>query len=292
MYAARRKVLDMLHDHVLTVPDAEELLDAMEAAATPTEPSVPKPELIGDSGWNRQFLKTLDKIAATQSPVLVQGEPGTGKALIAQMLHYQSQRASGPFIRVDCSALPDALVASELFGHEKGAFTGAHQRRLGRIELARGGTLLLGPIEALSPEDQMKLVRLLEEGSFERLGGTDSLESDVRIVAATGKDLKKLVDAGEFRSDLYYQLSVSVLQTAPLRERRDDIATLTAHFLQGKAKRDGTAPLKASQEAIEILSAHDWPGNVADLANVVEKAAVQCEGDKLEPANLPKLAEV
>ena len=248
--------------------------------------------MIGDSGWNRQFLKTLDKIAATQSPVLVQGEPGTGKALIAQMIHYQSQRASGPFIQVDCSALPDALVDSELFGHEKGAFTGAHQRRLGRVELARGGTLLLGPIEALSPETQMKLLRLLEEGTFERLGGTDSLESDVRIVAATGEDLKKLVDGGEFRSDLYYQLSVSVLQTAPLRERRDDIATLVAHFLQGKAKRDSTVPLKASQEAIEILSAHDWPGNVAELANAVEKAAMQCEGDEIEPAHLPELAEV
>lgn len=292
MYAARRKLLDMLHDHVLTVPDAEELLDAMAAAATPTEPSVPKPELIGDSGWNRQFLKTLDKIAATRSPVLVQGEPGTGKALIAQMIHYQSQRANGPFIQVDCSALPDALIASELFGHEKGAFTGAHQRRLGRVELARGGTLFLGPIEALSPETQMRLLRLLEEGTFERLGGTDSLESDVRIVAATGKDLKKLVDEDVFRSDLYYQLSVSVLQTAPLRERREDIATLIAHFLQGKAKRDGAVPLKISLEAMEILTAHDWPGNVAELANVVEKAAMQCEGDELEPAHLPELAEI
>jgi DNA-binding NtrC family response regulator len=292
MYAARRKILDMLHDHVLTVSDAEELLDAMEASSAPTEPSLPRPELIGDSGWNRQFLKTLDKIAATQSPVLVQGEPGTGKALIAQMIHYQSQRASGPFIQVDCSALPDALVASELFGHEKGAFTGAHQRRLGRVELARGGTLFLGPIEALSPETQMRLLRLLEEGTFERLGGTDSLESDVRIVAATDKDLKKLVDEGTFRSDLYYQLSVSVLQTAPLRERRDDIATLVAHFLQGKAKRDGNVPLKASLEAIEILSAHDWPGNVAELANVVEKAAMQCEGDEIELEHLPELAEV
>jgi len=292
MYAARRKVLDMLHDHVLTVSDAEDLLDAMEATANPTEPSVPKPELIGDSGWNRQFLKTLDKIAATQSPVLVQGEPGTGKALIAQMIHYQSQRASGTFTQVDCSALPDTLVDSELFGHEKGAFTGAHQRRLGRVELARGGTLFLGPIEALSPETQMRLVRLLEKGTFERLGGTDSLESDVRIIAATGKDLKTLVDAGEFRSDLYYQLSVSVLQTAPLRERRDDIATLVAHFLQGKAKRDDTVPLKVSLAAMELLSTHNWPGNVAELANAVEKAAVQCEGDEIEPEHLPELAAV
>ncbi|MBT3260453.1 MAG: sigma-54 factor interaction domain-containing protein, partial [Deltaproteobacteria bacterium] len=160
-----------------------------------------------DSGWNRQFLKTLDKIAATQSPVLVQGEPGTGKALIAQMIHYQSQRASGPFIQVDCSALPDALVDSELFGHEKGAFTGAHQRRLGRVELARGGTLLLGPIEALSPETQMKLLRLLEEGTFERLGSSDPLQVDTRVIAATNQDLPHQVlrlphRSGAGRADL------------------------------------------------------------------------------------------
>ena len=290
MYAARRKILAMLHDHALTVREAEELLDAVEAAANPTEPSMPKPELIGDSGWNRQFVKTLDRIAATQSPVLVQGEQGTGKALIAQMIHYQSRRASGPFIHVDCSALPDALIASELFGHEKGAFTGAHQRRPGRVELARGGTLFPDRIEALTPETQTRLLRLLEEGAFERLGGTDTLESDVRLVAATDRDLKKLVDDGAFRADLYYRLSVSVLQTAPLRERRGDIATLVAHFLQGKAERDGTVPLKVSLEAMEILSTYNWPGNVAELANVVEKAAVQCEGDEIEPEHLPELA--
>ena len=288
MYAARRKVLDMLHDHRLTVQEAEELLEIIETPAL-QESSLPKPELIGDSGWNRQFLKTLDKIAATQSPVLVQGEPGTGKALIAQMLHYQSPRASGPFIQVDCRALPDALIASELFGHEKGAFTGAHQRRLGRVELARGGTLFLGPIEAISLENQAKLLQLLEEGTFERLGGTEILASDVRLVVATDKDLKKLVDEGAFRSDLYYQLSVSVLQIAPLRERRDDIPTLIAHFLQGKAKRDSALPLKASREAVEILSAHDWPGNVAELASAIERAAVQCEGEEILPEHLELL---
>jgi len=134
------------------------------------------------------------------------------------------------------------------------------------------------------------LLRLLEEGAFERLGGTDTLESDVRLVAATDRDLKKLVDDGAFRADLYYRLSVSVLQTAPLRERRGDIATLVAHFLQGKAERDGTVPLKVSLEAMEILSTYNWPGNVAELANVVEKAAVQCEGDEIEPEHLPELA--
>ena len=289
MYAARRKVLNMLYDHKLTVQEAEELLETMETRPASAEPSVPKPELIGYSQWNRQFLKTLGRIAGTQSSVLVQGEPGTGKALIAQMLHYQSQRAGGPFVQVNSDATPEALLASELFGHEKGAFTGATQRRLGKVEQARGGTLFLGPLEDLPPDIQARLLRLIEERTFERLGGAETLAADVRVVAATGLDLKTRVDEGRFRSDLYYHLSVAVLQTAPLRERREDIPTLVTHFLGQKARRDSEAPLKVSQEAMEILAGYDWPGNAAELANVVEKAAMQCEGEEIGPEDLPEL---
>ena len=291
MYAARRKVLDMLHDRVLTVRDAEELLDAMAASASPTEPSVARPELVGNSRWCRQFLRTLDSIAATESPALIQGERGTGKGLVAQMLHYQSPRAGGPFIAAACDALLQELAASELFGHEKGAFTGAHQRRLGRVELAREGTLFLDQIETLSQEVQAGLVRLIEEGTFERVGGAEALDADVRVVAATHVDLKQQVDEGRFRPELYYHLSVAVLQTAPLRDRREDIAALASHFVERKGRRDQAGPLTISPEAMETLAAHEWPGNVAELASVIEGAAVQCEGDEIEPAHLPELVE-
>ena len=290
MYAARRKVLSMLYDHELTAQEAEELLEAMEIAPASIEPSVPRPELIGDSEWSRQFLKTLDKISDTQSPVLIQGESGTGKYLVAQMLHYQSRRASDPFIHVHCGATPEPLIESELFGHEKGAFTGAVARKLGKVELVNGGTLFLDEIDSLPLDTQVKLLRLLEERTFERVGGTQALTADVRIVAVTHLDLKKRVDEGRFRSDLYYRLSVACLQTAPLRDRREDIPTMVVHFLQRKARRDEETLLEVSREAMEILSGHDWPGNVAELANVIEKAAVQCEGSRILPEHVSDLA--
>ena len=286
MYATRRKVLSMLYDHTLAVEEAEELLDVME---TKSEPSVSKPELTGDSQWNRQFLKTLDKIAGTQSPVLIQGEPGTGKMIVAQLLHYESSRASGPFVQVDCGATPETLIDSELFGHEEGAFTGAITEKKGKAELADGGTLVLEEVHSAPTETQAKLLRLIEDGTFERLGGSQTLTSDVRVVAIAHLDLKKQVDEGLFRPGLYYRLSVSLLQTAPLRERREDIPTVSTHFLRRKAERDEGAPLRISQEAIDALSDYEWPGNAAELANVIEKATVLCEGDEILPEHLPEL---
>ena len=286
MYAARRKVLTMLYDHKLVVQEAEEMLDAMQVKP---EPSISKPQLAGDSQWNRQFLKTLDKIASTQSPVLVQGEAGTGKMLVAQLLHYQSSRAGGPLMQVDCSATPDVLVDSELFGHEEGAFTGAIAQKPGKVEAADGGTLILEGIDAVPVETQARLLRLMEQGTFERVGGNQPLTTDVRIVAITQRDLSEPVDAGRFRSDLYYRLSVSSLLTAPLRERREDIPTIAAHFLRTRAQRDGTTPLAISSEAIDALAAYDWPGNVAELANVIEKATLLCDGNEIQPEHVQQL---
>ena len=288
MFAARRKVLTMLYDHKLVVQEAEELLDAMRAKS---EPSVSKPQLIGDSQWNRQFLKTLDKIATTQSPVLIHGEPGTGKMHVAQLLHYQSSRAGGPLVQVNCGATPEILVDSELFGHEKDAFTGALAQKTGKVELARGGTLILEEIDAAPAATQARLLRLLEESAFERVGGTQTLTADVRVVAiAHLEDLKKQIDEGRFRTDLYYRLSVSSLLTAPLRERREDIPTLATHFLHTKAQRDGEVPLKISPEAMESLVTYDWPGNARELANVIERTSMQCEESEIQLEHVPELA--
>ena len=286
MYAARRKVLNMLYDHKLMVQEAEDLLDAMGAKSAP---SITKPQLAGDSQWNRQFLKTLDKIAGTQSPVLIQGEQGTGKMLVAQLLHYQSSRAGGPLVQVDCSATPDILVDSELFGHEEGAFTGAIAQKLGKVEAANGGTLVLEGVDAAPVETQARLLRLIEQGTFERVGGTETLTADLRVVAIAHIDISQQVDEGLFRPDLYYRLSVASLLTAPLRERREDIPTLATHFVQTKAERDDEAPLKISAEAMGALMAYDWPGNAAELANVIERATMQCEDSEIQLAHVPEL---
>ncbi len=286
MYAARRKVLGMVHEHKLTVDEAEELLDAMEMPRESSSPAIPRIELIGESELNQQFLKTLDKIAATQSPVLIQGEPGTGKALIARRIHYNSRRARGPFVTLSCATLSGTLLESELFGHERGAFTGATQTRKGLLEAAHGGTLMLEAVEALPPETQVRLCSFLQDGYFTRVGGTRPVYADVRVAGVTHQDLKWLVDQGRFRSDLYYRLSVSLVQAAPLRERREDIPVLAKYFVQQQAERDGRKPLRISEEAMKTLHEYPWPGNVAELANVIEKAMVLCEGDEITPEHL------
>ncbi|OGG52319.1 MAG: hypothetical protein A3F84_00425 [Candidatus Handelsmanbacteria bacterium RIFCSPLOWO2_12_FULL_64_10] len=286
MYAARRKVLTMVHEHKLTVDEGEELLDAMEMPRESSSPAIPRIELIGESEWNQQFLKTLDKIAATQSPVLIQGETGTGKELIARRIHYNSRRARGPFMTLSCATLTGTLLESELFGHERGAFTGATQTRKGLLEAAHGGTLFLDAIEALPPETQIRLCSFLQNGYFTRVGGTRPVYADVRVAGATHQDLKWLVDHGKFRSDLYYRLSVSLVQAAPLRERREDIPVLAEYFVQKQAERDGRRPLRISDEAMKTLHEYPWPGNVAQLANVIEKALVLCDGDEITPEHL------
>jgi len=220
-------------------------------------------------------------VAATDATVLVQGETGTGKELVARALHEASRRAGQTFTAVNCAALPAALIESELFGHERGAFTGAHADRIGRFESAHGGTLFLDEVGELSPEAQSKLLRVIQERQVERVGSNRTRHVDVRIVAATHRDLAREAAQGRFRSDLYYRLNVFPIHVPPLLRRRSDIPLLASHFLREAAERLGKRLHGFTDSAIAALSAHDWPGNVRELANVVERAAILARGTRV-----------
>jgi DNA-binding NtrC family response regulator len=250
-------------------------------------------EIVGRSPALGRLLDQLAMVASTDSTVLVLGETGTGKELVARAIHDRSPRRDRPLVKVNCAALPRELVESELFGHEKGAFTGATQQRRGRFELADGGTLFLDEVGELPLEAQAKLLRVLQEQEFERVGGTRTLRADVRLIAATNRDLTRRAEAGEFRPDLFYRLNVFPVTVPALRERREDIPLLVAHFL-GKAARklgkvlDGVAPA-----FLERATSYDWPGNVRELENVVERAAILARGPALEsfePGGAPTAA--
>jgi two-component system response regulator AtoC len=242
--------------------------------------------LIGSGAGMRLVFDTIRKVAETDLTVLVRGESGTGKELVAEALHQHSARAKGPFVAVNCAAISRELVESELFGHEKGAFTGADARRKGRFEAAQGGTIFLDEIGDMAPETQAKVLRVLQERRFERVGGSQSVEADVRVVAATHRDLEAEVRAGRFREDLYYRLKVVEIELPPLRERREDVPALVGRFLGQLAERLGRAQKAVSPDALARLSDHDWPGNVRELHNVVEQAAVLASGDRIEVADL------
>jgi DNA-binding NtrC family response regulator len=290
MYAAQRKALTMLHEHKISVDEAEELLDAMALRGNePPAASIPKVEFIGVSEWAERFRKTLDKIASASSPVLIQGEPGTGKELIARIIHYNSRYAGGPFVGVNCAGIPESLFESELFGHERGAFTGAVAQRIGKFEQANGGTIFLGPIDETPPRLQAKLHGFLRDGYFTRVHGTKPIHVDVRVIGATHGNLKEMVDQGRFRSDLYYSLSVCMVQSAPLRERLEDLPALVNRFVERQAEKDGRKPPKVSDAAMKMLYAYKWPENVRELANIISKAVVLCEGDEITPEHLPDL---
>ena len=244
-------------------------------------------ELIGGSPQMRQIYASLGKIAQAESSVIIHGESGTGKELVARALHTQSRRAGGPFIKVNCGALADTLLESELYGHEKGAFTGAIKRKLGRFELADGGTLFLDEVGDVSTTMQVKLLRTLQERELERVGGEQTIKVDVRIVAATHKDLSAEVAAGRFREDLYYRLHVVPITLPPLRERREDIPLLAAHFLDKLRARTNPRVSEISDEALARLMAYSWPGNVRELENVIEQAMVFADGDRITLAALP-----
>jgi two-component system, NtrC family, response regulator HydG len=243
--------------------------------------------LVGESPKMRQVLGAIEKIARTDASVHVHGESGTGKELVARAVHALSPRSEGPFITVNCGALADSLLESELFGHEKGAFTGAVKRKRGRFELADGGTLFLDEIGDVSPSLQVKLLRVLQERTFERVGGEQTLAVDVRVVSATNKDLKAEVDAGRFREDLYYRLHVVPVQLPPLRDRGDDVLVLARHFAERIAGRMGRPVPAFSPEAEKRLLRWTWPGNVRELENAVEQAMVFAEGASIEVADLP-----
>jgi formate hydrogenlyase transcriptional activator len=243
-------------------------------------------EIIGRSPSLARLLDQLAMVAATESTVLILGETGTGKELVARAIHDRSPRRERPLVKLNCAALPRELVESELFGHEKGAFTGATQQRRGRFELADGGTLFLDEVGELPLEAQAKLLRVLQEQEFERVGGTRTLRADVRLIAATNRDLGRRAEAGEFRPDLYYRLNVFPVTVPALRERREDIALLVGHFLAKAARKLGKSFDGVSPAFLERATGYDWPGNVRELENVVERAAILSRGsvlDSMEP---------
>jgi len=236
-------------------------------------------EIVGSSEVIRSILTQVAKVAPSDSTVLVLGETGTGKELIARAIHKRSKRSSRAFITVNCAAIPASLIASELFGHEKGAFTGAMQRRLGRFELADGGTLFLDEIGDLPAETQIALLRVLQEGEIERVGGSQSISVNVRVLAATNRDLKAAMAAGTFRQDLFYRLNVFPIQVPPLRERIDDIPLLVTYLIERYAKKAGKKIKNIQKETLELFQDYDWPGNIRELQNVIQRAIVLCESE-------------
>jgi len=243
--------------------------------------------LVGKSKPMLELYQLLEKVAPTKANVLITGESGTGKELVAQALHYNSPRAEGPFVPVNCSALSPTLLESELFGHEKGAFTDARQSRAGRFEMAGGGSLFLDEIGEMDPGIQVKLLRVLQERRFERVGGGRSIDVDVRLIAATNRDLKKEVAAGNFREDLFYRLNVVHLTLPALRERLDDLPLLAEHFLKKYGEDSGLGAKTLSREALRLMYAYNWPGNIRELGNVIERGVVLSSGQTIEPSDLP-----
>lgn len=245
-------------------------------------------ELLGESPAIRKLLADIGRVAPARASVLITGESGTGKELVARTLHRAGPRAKGPLVTINCAALTESLLESELFGHERGAFTGAVERKRGLLEVADGGTLFLDEIGEFPLALQPKLLRALQERKFRRVGGTAELESDVRIVAATNRDLTAMIAAGTFREDLYYRLNVVTLEVPPLRRRSEDIPLLALHFLQRFSGELGRRIRAVDPEALAVLRDHAWPGNVRELRNIIERGALFCAGDTLRPEDLPE----
>ncbi|MBF6589168.1 MAG: sigma-54-dependent Fis family transcriptional regulator [Ktedonobacterales bacterium] len=257
---------------------------------TTTEAQVPKADplerIIGSSKKMVDIFKMIGQVARTPVTVLITGETGTGKELVAEALHNASDRRAGPLIKVNCPALPESLLESELFGHEKGAFTGALNQHKGRFEAANKGTIFLDEIGEMTLGTQSKLLRVLQEREFERVGSTAPVKVDVRVIAATNRDLWQEVQAGRFREDLYFRLNVIAIQMPPLRDRQEDISALVSHFLSKHRYSKAALPARISQEALDMLSAYDWPGNVRQLEHVIERAVVLSRGELIGPEQI------
>jgi Nif-specific regulatory protein len=243
--------------------------------------------IIGNSGPMRHVYEQITQVARTNTTVLIRGESGTGKELVAHAIHYNSARSAKPFVKVSCAALPDELIESELFGYEKGAFTGAHARKKGRFELAEAGTLFLDEVGDVSLSTQVKLLRVLQEREIDRLGGTEPVKVNVRLIAATNKDVEKAIAAGAFREDLHYRLNVFTIFIPPLRDRKPDTLLLADHFLEKYSIEHHKNIKRISTPAIDMLTAYHWPGNVRELANVIERAVLVCDASVIHGHHLP-----
>jgi Nif-specific regulatory protein len=243
--------------------------------------------MVGSSGGMRQVYEQISQVAGTNTSVLIRGESGTGKELIAHAIHYNSPRAKKPFVKVSCAALPETLIESELFGYEKGAFTGAQSRKIGRFELAEGGTLFLDEIGDLNLATQIKLLRVIQEREFERLGSTETIKIKVRLITATNKDLEKAITEGTFREDLYYRLNVFAIFVPPLRERKPDVMALADYFLEKYTKEHSKNIKRISTPAIDMLMSYHWPGNIRELENAMERSVLICDGNVIHAHHLP-----
>lgn len=246
-----------------------------------------KHQIIGRSRATHDMMALVDRAAPSRATVLITGESGTGKELVARAIHFSSPRSQQPFVSVNCMALNSGVLESELFGHEKGSFTGAVAMRRGRFEQANGGTLFLDEVGELSPELQVKLLRVLQERRFERVGGSEEIEVDIRVVAASNKELAPMIQAGTFREDLYYRLNVVHIPLPPLRERREDIPLLVAHFTEKSCRENNLPPKTFSNEALNYLTGYEWPGNIRQLQNVVERCLVLVPGTVISLDSLP-----
>jgi nitrogen regulation protein NR(I) len=286
-------------DYITKPFDKDELLPVIEKALRTEErgrsvlheDAAGRYKIIGQTARMQAVYGMIEKVSKSPTTVLISGESGTGKELVARALHDSSDRATAPFIQVNCGAIPENLFESELFGHEKGAFTGAVSGKPGRFELADGGTLFLDEVGELPKDMQVKLLRVLQDGTFERVGGVRSQTVDVRLVAATNRDLVKEVKEGRFREDLFYRLNVIPLKLPPLRDRADDIPLLTDHFVTKFNTRLGTSIEAVTPEALAALMAHHWPGNIRELENLIERSVLLCEGQIITMADLPGLVE-
>jgi len=260
---------------------SEEKLQHERALREETDQASMFGEIVGTSAALQKVLALVSKVAPTDASVLVTGETGTGKELVARAIHRLSERSSKPFVSVNCAAIPRDLIASELFGHEKGSFTGAVQRRVGRFELADGGTIFLDEVGELPKETQIALLRVLQEHEFERVGGTRSIQTNVRVVAATNRDLQAATAAGTFRSDLFYRLNVFPIEVPPLRDRREDIPDLVEYFVDRCARKVGKNIKGVTKESLDLLRSYSWPGNIRELQNVIERSVIMCETENL-----------
>ncbi len=271
-------------DIIDSVRDLEQFLAAGKA-----QPARSDLDLVVHSASMRRVVEQARRVAPSKATVLIEGETGTGKELIARLIHYESTRSRGPFVRVNCAALTESLIESELFGHEKGAFTGAVENRVGRFECAHRGTILFDELGEMTPRLQAKLLRVLEEEEFERVGSTRTIKVDVRVLATTNRDLDEEVARGNFRSDLLYRLNVVRIRLAPLRERREDIIPLAKYFVSRFASESGNRVADIAEDAIAALNDYHWPGNVRQLRNAIHHACLLCDGPTISAEDLPEL---